>query len=1107
MSVRQFLKCIALPILATTCVLVALSACAGASAAPANVSARVAAHVSQDSGEPTCQKPDAQSIEVSSSAGTSGRLGTSAGLEGEEDVTSHFLKLIGDGALSFGEEKGLGWLLSVVTGQQEQLDPAHVDEQFDEVNRKLDALGDQQYEDCQALVSAIHQAKVNDDLNAYSLLASEMSDQIGQLQTYQDDFQDIVDELQSNGGDISALNDTYKDDLRAMIEGTKDGLLNIINTINIKMAGNSPGAKAMVSYYTQVLTDEFPYDPYKTHIFTPAFLNAGAAQQGYYAALIDQAVYLYSNVAHLDFTAPGGFTHTSDPKSVVTLVNRAQTDIQHWSSLFADGPADQTWVSQGHGAGLDTIPDGTVLDYRSQSKPLLWTIAPVGVNGERSDPAPYYCPSTAQFCYADQYNAAGLPGDTRLVRPSPESLAKIVGAEDIGGVTGWRVPTSGDWSSLIQGASGGLTAWASANQLGNMFATQQRVFHYGGKDQTLTTIAPMLVNTGTTGSPSYSVLSSTDPSANTLTLEKPDIGDSGQSDVAGRLFLSRDYQPTTPPQDFSTTRVFTSPTEAGTSTRTAEAGSALTTRQPAPTRTATAQAARVEPARGTGAGAVRTVKAEDVPGPTAFSTAVACSSASIYRVPAGVGAVKITATGGAGADGLQDTNAAAPGGVGGTVTETVPVTAGDTLYVQVGGLGAGRDDRRGGVGGGGNGGLSHSDIANAGDYAGGGGGASGVATTPNCSHWLIVAGGGGGGGAGFKKEDGNPRGDWAGGRGGNGCAGQSGCQAAADGKGYSQPTAGHAGGTAPNNNGGALGVGGTTVASAGGNGSTLKGGDGGASTKCCSGVGGGGGGGGGYYGGGGGGGAGYQAGGGGGGGGASFAIPGATDVGYGLGSAGKAGSVTISPIGKQPASISLSVTPGNLEWDQPMPVMFTAKLPVDAAGTITFHNQYGVYGTAPIRNGVATLPELKVALPVGTDSMQASFQGDNHYLAADSNSARWQVTKNKSPMNLTITGTQLKSGQSPKSLVVQMPSQATGSVGFYNDINQGCEGGNGPGAKCQGLGVAPIVNGYAVLTQLSTQLQSGPNRIHASYGGDSEYGDNSRFSASDSNVVTVNVGR
>jgi hypothetical protein len=235
MSVPQLLKPIALPILAIACVLVALPACGNASA---NVSARV----SQDSGEPTCKKPDGQSIEVSSNAGTAGRLGTSAGLEGEEGVTTDFLKLLGEGALDFGEEKGLGWLLSVVSGQQEELDPAHVDEQFAEVNRKLDALGDQQYEDCQALVLAIHQAKVNDDMNSYSLLASQMSDQIGLLETYSDDFNDIVGELQSNGGDIDALNDTYKDDLRAMIEGTKDGLLNIINTINIKMAGNSPGA-------------------------------------------------------------------------------------------------------------------------------------------------------------------------------------------------------------------------------------------------------------------------------------------------------------------------------------------------------------------------------------------------------------------------------------------------------------------------------------------------------------------------------------------------------------------------------------------------------------------------------------------------------------------------------------------------------------------------------------------------------------------------------------------------------------------------------------------------------------------------------------------------
>lgn len=1094
MSLPRLLKFISLPILATVCVLVALSACGGVSAAPANVSRRVSGQASVDGGEPTCKKPDAQSIEVSSN---------SAGAEGELGIGGEFLTLIGEGAFHFTEDKGLGWLLSLVTGQQQELDPAHVDEQFDQVNRKLDALAQQQFDDCEALAAAIQQAKVNDDLNHYANLSSQVDDQLADLRTYQNDFTDILDELQRNGGDVGALNSGYEDDMRAMIAGTDKGLPNIIDNLDTKMAENKPSALAMVSEYTKILTEQFPYNPYNTHIFTPAFLNAGAAMEGYYAAAIDEAVYLYSNVAHLDFTASGGYTHKNDPSAVVRLVNRARKYIQGWSSLFADGPDGGTWVSQGHGAGLGTIPAGTVLDYRSQNKPLLWTTAPVGVNGESSDPVPYYCPSTAQFCYADQYNGAGKVADTRLVRPSPEPLAKIVDGEDIGGVTGWRVPTSGDWTSLIHDATGGLTAWASANQLGKMFATQPLVSHYGGKDQTLTTIAPILVDTGTTGNPSYSVLSSTDPSANTLTLEKPDVADAAQNDVAGRLFLTRDYQPTTPPQDLSTTSAFTSPSGL-TSTGTAEAGGAVTTAQSGPAKAAhpTTTTTRGGAHGRQGSSAGRAVKVADVPAATTFANAVACSSASSYKVPVGVGAVKITAVGGAGADGTQDNNPTAPGGVGGSVTETVPVTAGDTLYVQVGGVGAGHDDRRGGVGGGGSGGLSHSGVADAGDYSGGGGGASGVATTPNCSHWLIVAGGGGGGGAGFKKLDGNPRGDWSGGRGGDGCAGRSGCTAPADGKAYSQPTAGHAGGTAPDNQGGAVGLSGGPDATAGGDGSLGTGGDGGASVQCCEGVGGGGGGGGGYYGGGGGGGAGNQAGGGGGAGGASFAIPGATDVSYGLGRAGKAGSVTITPIAKQPVPISLSVSPDHVAWDQPMPVTFTAKVPADATGTVTFSNDDGVYGTAPIRNGVATLPELKIAQPVGTDSMRAWFQGDSHYLAADSNWVTWQVTKNIPFMQLTVNGTEL---QSPKSLVVQVPPQTTGSVGFYNDINGGCEGDSGPNAKCQGLGVAPIVNGYAILTQLSTPLQPYPatNYIHASYGGDSEYGANSRFAANDSNVVKV----
>ena len=87
-----------------------------------------------------------------------------------------------------------------------------------------------------------------------------------------------------------------------------------------------------------------------------------------------------------------------------------------------------------------------------------------------------------------------------------------------------------------------------------------------------------------------------------------------------------------------------------------------------------------------------------------------------------------------------------------------------------------------------------------------------------------------------------------------------------------------------------------------------------------------------------------------------------------------------------------------------------------------------------------------------------------------------------------------------------MPPLSTGSVGFYDDLNGGCEGKTGPGAKCQGLGTAPLKDGYATLTQLSTPLVSGKNLIHAAYGGDSQYGDDSRFNPNESNVVTVTLG-
>jgi hypothetical protein len=1034
------------------------------------------------SGEPSCDPASGQS------APSAAQVEVVPGQQ--ENVGLEIFKMLGEGAFSFGEEEGLGWLLSVIGGQEPSLNPAEIDQQFDQVNAKLDALSKQESDDCTAILATLAALKNQVDRDAYDNLVTPMGVQIGLVNTYDQDYQAIVTALGQNGGRVDALSSSLKDDMRDMLSGGPSGIRNIINTMNVLEAGDQPGAKAMVSFFSQILTDKQGYDPYQTHIFPAAFVNGAAAQQGYYAAIIERAVYIYSNVAHLDFT-DGDYTHQPDPDGVASLVNLAQKDVQSWTVSFADGPAgDGKWVSQNKNQGIGPIPANTVLDYRVQNRPLLWTDAPVGLNGDQPSPAPYYCGTTAAYCYADQFNSAGQVGSTTLVPSSPQPLGQMITAQDYDGLSGWRVPTSADWTALQAGATGGLTAWGASHQLGSIFAAQKLTSHYGGLDQALTTIAPVLVNTATTASPVYGVLSSTDPAANALTLEKPDLGGSSQDDVAGRLFLTMDYQPTTPPTPFTD----------NTATAAVQAGSS--------------PAVSTAPARSASVPALLT--SADTPAPATFSTPVACSANSTYTVPAGVGSVKITATGGAGAPGEVQNKASAPGGVGGVVTETVPVTAGTALYVQVGGAGSAGGSRAGGIAGGGTGGISRSEKTTSGDYSGGGGGASGVSTTPDCTHWLVVAGGGGGGGAGLEAVGHDPQ--FNGGRGGDGCATTITCQTATDG---SQPSgytisAGHAGGSAPDNRGGDTGrnPAGNPYGTAGGPGTTLQGGNGGTNNSSYIG-GGGGGGGGGYFGGGGGAGSGWNAAGGGGGGGASFAIPGAISVSYGLGQAGQNGSVTITPIAKPSLPIKLAVSPPQQAWDQPLPVTFTATVPQDATGDIAFtittgaNSSGGAFempvGKAPIRHGTATLAS-PMAPMVGDNYVQASYSGDAHYLATTTDNVPFVVTKQTPTMQLTVSGTVLKAGQSPTSLVVQISPSASGSVEFYNDINGGCEGKTGPGAACQAEGTATLNRGYATLTSLTVPLQPGRNYLHATYAGDSEQGAYSEFNPGTSNVVTVTVG-
>jgi hypothetical protein len=207
-----------------------------------------------------------------------------------------------------------------------------------------------------------------------------------------------------------------------------------------------------------------------------------------------------------------------------------------------------------------------------------------------------------------------------------------------------------------------------------------------------------------------------------------------------------------------------------------------------------------------------------------------------FEVPAGVTSVHVVAVGGAGGTGASkglvgNHNEGGPGGLGAVVSDNLGVTAGQTLYVEVGGNG---ESERIGASGGFNGGGTV--------LAGGGGGASDVRTasvgagpSPGNeaslkSRLLVAAGGGGGGLAECFTEVGR------GGAGGNAEeAGHdaSGCAAAETGGGGGAGTSekGGAGGSAvaPHEPGheGARGQGGGAFFGGGGGGGLYGGGAGG----------------------------------------------------------------------------------------------------------------------------------------------------------------------------------------------------------------------------------------------------------------------------------------
>jgi hypothetical protein len=160
-------------------------------------------------------------------------------------------------------------------------------------------------------------------------------------------------------------------------------------------------------------------------------------------------------------------------------------------------------------------------------------------------------------------------------------------------------------------------------------------------------------------------------------------------------------------------------------------------------------------------------------------------------------------------------------------------------------------------------------------------------------------------------------------------------------------------------------------------------------------------------------------------------------------------------------------------------------------GTVTFYTGSTSLGTATLGStGTATFSTT--TLPVGSDSITASYGGDSNDASSTSPPVNVTITSAAAPTNtvLTSSATTINSGQSVTFTATVSPQSGTnvptGTVTFLDGTTS--------------LGTATL-NAVGVATLTTTTLAAGTQSITASYGGDS------KDSSSLSQAVSVIVGQ
>ena len=453
-------------------------------------------------------------------------------------------KKVGEQGVDFGLDEGYGWLLELLT----QGKGGSNADKIAETEQQVKQLRQQVYNFCTSLDQSLAAMSRQIDISTYTNAAALAKLQpLAAMQNYEQNYADVVTHLAAGG----ALDGNYLQKVYDM----RTGLGAVITQFNSLMM-DTPDADGLLGLYANVLGDDFGYRPVPTalhltgatRILPADYVDAAYEQYDVYASAMVRALSLQADVNNLTFTY-NGVTFGPDHDDTTAKTTEVVKFLDQWGALMWGGrtTAGQTtsWVAHDLGA----VPEGTVADLRVKSQPLLWTTSPAALLGDQDyghqnypndNPTdrtpPPYCGSVSTYCWYQQYDTNRNVIARTSERPSPGDLDTLLTAQGHAGQSGWRVPTTSDWTQLQAGASGGLDVWGRSNRL-PMFTATTVNSDLNGVDYPTKLIEPMLINTGSAAAPSYAALSGA-ATDNTLTLRTLPAS-TGQA-LAGRLFLVRD---------------------------------------------------------------------------------------------------------------------------------------------------------------------------------------------------------------------------------------------------------------------------------------------------------------------------------------------------------------------------------------------------------------------------------------------------------------------------------------------------------------------------------------------------------------------------------------